>query len=134
MFLQKYKEDRTTFSRFVKITDKLVCLMQSCCSCNSKVVLILLDVTMIVVIEKYRDEVILAVILKYYIEPPAVHRLVVGMPKFQELEDHWSSQDPPPGNNGLVAKRYRVLRSLGRGSFGSVYLVQDTKSTDGEEL
>ncbi|XP_049902299.1 serine/threonine-protein kinase Nek11 isoform X1 [Epinephelus moara] len=53
------------------------------------------------------------------------------MPRFQEVE---SGQAPPPGSAGLVAKRYSVLRSLGRGSFGSVYLVQDTKATDGEEL
>ncbi|XP_071381998.1 serine/threonine-protein kinase Nek11-like, partial [Centroberyx affinis] len=56
------------------------------------------------------------------------------MPKFKELEAHWSSQDPPPGNSGLVAKRYSVVRRLGRGSFGSVYLVQDTKATHGEQL
>ncbi|KAF7655048.1 hypothetical protein LDENG_00061670 [Lucifuga dentata] len=54
------------------------------------------------------------------------------MIRFQEQEAHWSSQDPPPAS--LVAKRYRVLQSLGRGSFGSVFLVRDTKSTDGEPL
>ncbi|KAM7382807.1 hypothetical protein PAMP_002514 [Pampus punctatissimus] len=51
------------------------------------------------------------------------------MPRFQEVE---SGQHLPGG--GLVAKRYSVLQSLGRGSFGSVYLVQDTKATDEEEL
>ncbi|XP_037639507.1 serine/threonine-protein kinase Nek11 isoform X5 [Sebastes umbrosus] len=53
------------------------------------------------------------------------------MPRFQEVE---SGQAPPPGSGGLVAKRYSILQSLGRGSFGSVYLVQDTKATDGEPL
>uniref|UniRef100_UPI0037E94F9A LOW QUALITY PROTEIN: serine/threonine-protein kinase Nek11 n=1 Tax=Semicossyphus pulcher TaxID=241346 RepID=UPI0037E94F9A len=53
------------------------------------------------------------------------------MLRFHEVE---SGQAPPPGSGGLVAKRYSVLRSLGRGSFGSVYLVQDTKASDGEEL
>ncbi|XP_044062804.1 serine/threonine-protein kinase Nek11 isoform X3 [Siniperca chuatsi] len=53
------------------------------------------------------------------------------MLRFQEVE---SGQAPPPGSGGLVAKRYSILRSLGRGSFGSVYLVRDTKATDGEEL
>ncbi|KAM9353581.1 serine/threonine-protein kinase Nek11 [Symphorus nematophorus] len=54
------------------------------------------------------------------------------MLRFQEVE---SGQAPPPGSgSGLVAKRYSVLRSLGRGSFGSVYLVQDSKASDGDEL
>ncbi|XP_070768054.1 serine/threonine-protein kinase Nek11 [Enoplosus armatus] len=53
------------------------------------------------------------------------------MLRFQEVE---SGQAPHPGSGGLVAKRYSILQSLGRGSFGSVYLVQDTKATDGEEL
>uniref|UniRef100_A0A4W6DTC6 non-specific serine/threonine protein kinase n=1 Tax=Lates calcarifer TaxID=8187 RepID=A0A4W6DTC6_LATCA len=54
------------------------------------------------------------------------------MPRFQEVE---SGQAPPPGSGGsLVAKRYNILQSLGRGSFGSVYLVQDTRATDGEQL
>ncbi|KAM4600391.1 serine/threonine-protein kinase Nek11 [Polymixia lowei] len=56
------------------------------------------------------------------------------MPRFQELEAHWSSQDLPPDNSSLVAKRYSVVGKLGQGSFGSVYLVQDTKATDGEPL
>ncbi|XP_051255307.1 serine/threonine-protein kinase Nek11 [Dicentrarchus labrax] len=53
------------------------------------------------------------------------------MYKFQEVG---SGQAPPPGRGSLVAKRYSILQSLGRGSFGSVYLVQDNKATDGEEL
>ncbi|XP_062279202.1 serine/threonine-protein kinase Nek11 [Scomber scombrus] len=54
------------------------------------------------------------------------------MPRFQQVESGGCSSDG--GDGGLVAKRYRVLQSLGRGSFGSVYLVQDTKTTDEEEL
>ncbi|XP_059196118.1 serine/threonine-protein kinase Nek11 [Centropristis striata] len=54
------------------------------------------------------------------------------MPRYQEVE---SAQAPPPGGGGvLVAKRYSILQALGRGSFGSVYLVQDTKASDGEQL
>ncbi|KAM6994315.1 serine/threonine-protein kinase Nek11 [Tautogolabrus adspersus] len=53
------------------------------------------------------------------------------MLRFQEVE---SVQAPPFGSVGLVAKRYSILQSLGRGSFGSVYLVQDTKASDGEQL
>ncbi|KAI3360881.1 hypothetical protein L3Q82_012889, partial [Scortum barcoo] len=54
-----------------------------------------------------------------------------GMLRFQEVE---SGRAPPSGSGGLVAKRYSILQSLGRGSFGSVYLVQDNKATDGEKL
>uniref|UniRef100_A0A3Q3IWG7 non-specific serine/threonine protein kinase n=1 Tax=Monopterus albus TaxID=43700 RepID=A0A3Q3IWG7_MONAL len=46
------------------------------------------------------------------------------MPRFQEAV----SGQP------LVAKRYNILQSLGRGSFGSVYLVEDTRAADGEQL
>uniref|UniRef100_A0A3B5A856 non-specific serine/threonine protein kinase n=1 Tax=Stegastes partitus TaxID=144197 RepID=A0A3B5A856_9TELE len=53
------------------------------------------------------------------------------MPRFQEAE---GGQASTSGGGGLVAKRYSILQSLGRGSFGSVYLVQDVKATDGEEL
>ncbi|KAM6968121.1 serine/threonine-protein kinase Nek11 [Aplochiton taeniatus] len=56
------------------------------------------------------------------------------MLRFQETDG------PSPYNqnltyepSSLVARRYRVIQTLGRGSFGSVYLVQDTKSRDGEE-
>ncbi|XP_039973247.1 serine/threonine-protein kinase Nek11 isoform X2 [Xiphias gladius] len=53
------------------------------------------------------------------------------MPRFQEVGP---GQAPPPGGSGLVAKRYSILQSLGRGSFGSVYLVEDTRAADGEQL
>ncbi|XP_070692000.1 serine/threonine-protein kinase Nek11 [Pempheris klunzingeri] len=53
------------------------------------------------------------------------------MLRFQEVE---SSRAPPPGDGGLVARRYSVLRSLGRGSFGSVFLVEDGRASAGEEL
>ncbi|XP_051812878.1 serine/threonine-protein kinase Nek11 [Acanthochromis polyacanthus] len=55
------------------------------------------------------------------------------MPRFQEVEGGQTST-PGGGSGDLVAKRYIILQSLGRGSFGSVYLVQDVKATDGEEL
>lgn len=53
------------------------------------------------------------------------------MSRFQEVE---AVQASTPADGGVVAKRYSILRSLGRGSFGSVYLVQDLKASDGEEL
>ncbi|KAF3692464.1 Serine/threonine-protein kinase Nek11 [Channa argus] len=46
------------------------------------------------------------------------------MPRYQEVES----------GEALVAKRYKILQTLGRGSFGSVYLVHDNKATDGEQL
>ncbi|XP_030605996.1 serine/threonine-protein kinase Nek11 isoform X2 [Archocentrus centrarchus] len=53
------------------------------------------------------------------------------MPRFQEVA---AGQPLTPGGSGLVAKRYSILQSLGRGSFGSVFLVQDIKAADGEKL
>ncbi|XP_028984166.1 serine/threonine-protein kinase Nek11 isoform X3 [Betta splendens] len=46
------------------------------------------------------------------------------MPRYQEAES----------GQLLVAKRYSIVQGLGRGSFGSVYLVRDHKATDGEQL
>ncbi|XP_076745672.1 serine/threonine-protein kinase Nek11 [Maylandia zebra] len=53
------------------------------------------------------------------------------MPRFQEVA---AGQPLTPGGGGLVAKRYSILQNLGRGSFGSVFLVQDAKAADGEKL
>ncbi|XP_046895858.1 serine/threonine-protein kinase Nek11 isoform X3 [Hypomesus transpacificus] len=60
------------------------------------------------------------------------------MPTFEELDGRSdaffpaASESPRPSD--LIAKRYRVLQRLGRGSFGCVYLVQDNKSRDEEPL
>ncbi|KAI1885651.1 hypothetical protein AGOR_G00206020 [Albula goreensis] len=59
------------------------------------------------------------------------------MPKFQELGAGSASCSVPsltsdPG--GMVANRYVVQERLGRGSFGTVYLVRDTKAGKGENL
>ncbi|XP_036395428.1 serine/threonine-protein kinase Nek11 [Megalops cyprinoides] len=59
------------------------------------------------------------------------------MPKFQERGAQSAccsllSLTSDPG--GLVAKRYIVQERLGRGSFGTVYLVQDTKAGEEENL
>ncbi|KAG9345077.1 hypothetical protein JZ751_009618, partial [Albula glossodonta] len=59
------------------------------------------------------------------------------MPKFQELGAGSASCSVPsltsdPG--GMVANRYVVQQRLGRGSFGTVYLVRDTKAGKGENL
>ncbi|KAG7469843.1 hypothetical protein MATL_G00133100 [Megalops atlanticus] len=59
------------------------------------------------------------------------------MPKFQERGARSAccsvlSLTSDPG--GLVAKRYIVQERLGRGSFGTVYLVQDTKAGEEENL
>ncbi|KAK6269361.1 hypothetical protein J4Q44_G00393330 [Coregonus suidteri] len=62
------------------------------------------------------------------------------MPKFEELEAHSSchvhSPSTPitPDPSNLIAKRYSILQRLGRGSFGTVYLVHDTRARDGEKL
>uniref|UniRef100_A0A3Q4GYS8 Protein kinase domain-containing protein n=1 Tax=Neolamprologus brichardi TaxID=32507 RepID=A0A3Q4GYS8_NEOBR len=53
------------------------------------------------------------------------------MPRFQEVA---AAQPLTPGGGDLVAKRYSILQNLGRGSFGSVFLVQDAKAADGEKL
>ncbi|KAG5856818.1 serine/threonine-protein kinase Nek11 [Anguilla anguilla] len=59
------------------------------------------------------------------------------MPKFRELGARSASfpvssltADP----SSLIAKRYIIQQRLGRGSFGTVYLVHDTKSREGEYL
>lgn len=54
----------------------------------------------------------------------SLQRSADRMPRYQEAES----------GPALVAKRYSILQSLGRGSFGSVYLVQDIRATDGEQL
>ncbi|XP_064883732.1 serine/threonine-protein kinase Nek11 isoform X2 [Oncorhynchus nerka] len=62
------------------------------------------------------------------------------MPKFEELEAHSSfrvhcpSTPITPVPSDLIAKRYSILQRLGRGSFSTVYLVQDTRARDGEKL
>ncbi|KAG7274237.1 hypothetical protein CRUP_007674 [Coryphaenoides rupestris] len=54
------------------------------------------------------------------------------MPRFQELEADRLSHAAAPDR--MVAKRYRVMQRLGRGSFGRVYLVTDSRAGDGEQL
>ncbi|XP_075349400.1 serine/threonine-protein kinase Nek11 isoform X3 [Mycteria americana] len=38
------------------------------------------------------------------------------------------------GSDAMIARRYTIQRKLGNGSFGSVYLVSDRKTKQGEEL
>ncbi|NXO64048.1 NEK11 kinase, partial [Phainopepla nitens] len=57
------------------------------------------------------------------------------MMKFQETAKHvtvarFNSAD----SNDVIARRYTIQRKLGNGSFGSVYLVNDRKAKQGEEL
>ncbi|XP_047664561.1 uncharacterized protein LOC113658006 [Tachysurus fulvidraco] len=53
------------------------------------------------------------------------------MPKFREIEalhpppPHLHPPPPPP----LLANRYVIHKRLGRGSFGTVYLIEDTKTS-----
>ncbi|XP_046733291.1 serine/threonine-protein kinase Nek11 isoform X2 [Silurus meridionalis] len=61
------------------------------------------------------------------------------MPKFRELEaksthlPHHPSH-PHPHPSSLLANRYMIQQRLGRGSFGTVYLIEDTKSTTTDKL
>ncbi|KAL0985311.1 hypothetical protein UPYG_G00155330 [Umbra pygmaea] len=63
-----------------------------------------------------------------------------NMPKFEELEVHSSFCIMSPSTSGntdlnsLVAKRYNIMQRLGRGSFGTVYLVNDIKAKDKDKL
>ncbi|KAG9283834.1 serine/threonine-protein kinase Nek11 [Astyanax mexicanus] len=59
------------------------------------------------------------------------------MPKFRELgaeSSPLSDSRLPPDPPGLIANRYVVQQSLGRGSFGTVFLINDTKAAPGEKL
>ncbi|XP_030639021.1 serine/threonine-protein kinase Nek11 [Chanos chanos] len=59
------------------------------------------------------------------------------MPKFRELgapKCRDSLNTTTPDQNSLIAKRYSIQQRLGRGSFGTVYLVRDTKAAFGEHL
>ncbi|KAJ8290817.1 hypothetical protein GJAV_G00017900 [Gymnothorax javanicus] len=59
------------------------------------------------------------------------------MPNFQEKGAGSASFSASPltsDPNRLIAKRYTVEQRLGRGSFGTVYLVHDIKAREGENL
>uniref|UniRef100_A0A452GL26 Serine/threonine-protein kinase Nek11 n=1 Tax=Gopherus agassizii TaxID=38772 RepID=A0A452GL26_9SAUR len=57
------------------------------------------------------------------------------MLKFQEAIKHISdSARISTSSETLIARRYVLQRKLGRGSFGTVYLVSDKKAKQGEEL
>ncbi|GAA6101933.1 serine/threonine-protein kinase Nek11 isoform X6, partial [Tachysurus ichikawai] len=48
------------------------------------------------------------------------------MPKFRALHP---PALPPPLPPPLLANRYVIHKRLGRGSFGTVYLIEDTKTS-----
>ncbi|XP_050794374.1 serine/threonine-protein kinase Nek11 isoform X2 [Gopherus flavomarginatus] len=57
------------------------------------------------------------------------------MLKFQEAIKHISDSAPiSTSSETLIARRYVLQQKLGRGSFGTVYLVSDKKAKQGEEL
>uniref|UniRef100_A0A8C8RPW8 Serine/threonine-protein kinase Nek11 n=1 Tax=Pelusios castaneus TaxID=367368 RepID=A0A8C8RPW8_9SAUR len=57
------------------------------------------------------------------------------MLKFQETVKHVSGSAPiSTCSETLIARRYVLQQKLGRGSFGTVYLVSDKKGKQGEEL
>ncbi|XP_048694712.1 serine/threonine-protein kinase Nek11 isoform X2 [Caretta caretta] len=57
------------------------------------------------------------------------------MLKFQEAVKHVSGSAPiSTCSETLIARRYVLQQKLGRGSFGTVYLVSDKKAKQGEEL
>ncbi|XP_053322307.1 serine/threonine-protein kinase Nek11 [Spea bombifrons] len=56
------------------------------------------------------------------------------MPIFEECEKQLNGRVLPGCTETLIAKRYFVQQRLGRGSFGTVYLVLDKKAKDEEKL
>ncbi|NXU37516.1 NEK11 kinase, partial [Drymodes brunneopygia] len=57
------------------------------------------------------------------------------MPKFQETAKHVTvAKLNSACSDAVIARRYTIQRKLGNGSFGSVYLVNDRKAKQGEEL
>ncbi|KAF4076168.1 hypothetical protein AMELA_G00227310 [Ameiurus melas] len=59
------------------------------------------------------------------------------MPKFRELEAESHHPHPHPHQHHphpLLANRYVIQQRLGRGSFGTVYLIEDTKTTTRDKL
>ncbi|NWW07629.1 NEK11 kinase, partial [Oreocharis arfaki] len=57
------------------------------------------------------------------------------MLKFQETAKHVAvARFNSACSDAVIARRYTVQRKLGNGSFGSVYLVNDRKAKQGEEL
>lgn len=57
------------------------------------------------------------------------------MLKFQETAKHATvARFNSACSEAVIARRYTVQRKLGNGSFGSVYLVNDRKAKQGEEL
>lgn len=57
------------------------------------------------------------------------------MLKFQEAAKHVTvPRFNSACSDAVVARRYTIQRKLGNGSFGSVYLVNDRKAKQGEEL
>lgn len=69
----------------------------------------------------------------------SIKHLWLDMPRFKERAAQSSTnalgcEPVDPGHSKLIAKRYRIKRRLGRGSFGTIYLVQDTKVAAGDRL
>lgn len=57
------------------------------------------------------------------------------MLKFQETAKHITvARFNSACSDAVIARRYTIQRKLGIGSFGSVYLVNDRKAKQGEEL
>ncbi|NXA93306.1 NEK11 kinase, partial [Melanocharis versteri] len=57
------------------------------------------------------------------------------MLKFQETAKHVTvARFNSACSDAVIARRYTIQRNLGNGSFGSVYLVNDRKAKQGEEL
>ncbi|XP_063308245.1 serine/threonine-protein kinase Nek11 [Pelobates fuscus] len=63
-----------------------------------------------------------------------IHFSVVTMPNFEEPEKKSDSNILSGCTDSLIAKRYLLQQRLGRGSFGTVYLVLDKKAKDDENL
>lgn len=59
---------------------------------------------------------------------------LIMMPNYKESQGRNDSRPLSACSDTLIAKRYLIQQRLGRGSFGTVYLVLDKKAKEEEKL